>query len=97
MDFSELEKKAEIIETNINKKKPEFNTFKTEPGLKFQQEFSDIMNLMKQGNFFQLALNFLSWGFEEIINPIIDNLDIDQDEELEIKSTKENCKIDFKF
>ena len=53
LNYSELEKRVEIIATNINKEKPEFNTFKTKPGLKLQQEFNDLMNLMNQVNFFQ--------------------------------------------
>jgi len=90
MNEEELKKQIEIINTDLLDKKPKFKVCITLPGVKFQQEFNDLMDLVKKGNLIQITFDMIDWFVNFIIRDIEKK---ELDEEIEISPTKESSKI----
>ena len=83
----------EEIADDLKKEKPELKACKTTPGKKFQKELNDLMNLMRQGNLFQISLDMISFLLKEINEILSKESIINLDDEILIKPVKENSQI----
>jgi len=93
LDFKELEKHVEYVAHDLMNEKPEFNTCKTKPGIKFQKELNDLLTLVRTGNFVPMMFDLSNWVIEGIIQMLSKEDVLDQNEVLELKSTQEISKI----
>jgi len=93
MKYKTLEKEVGLTIKKLEQEKPEFISCLTEPGKKFQKEFSDLVSLVRKSYsvpmVFQLISTFMVTFYEKMQVQYKEDLD----EEFEVKSTKKTSKI----
>jgi len=94
MKYKTLEKEVDLLLTTFTKEKPEFTSCLTEPGLKFQKEFSELVGLVRKTYSIPVVFQIFNTTLIDFYDKISENYKEELEEEFEVKSTKESSKFE---